>query len=196
MSVRPKVRFDVFKRDEFTCRYCGRTPPTVTLQLDHVIPRKEGGTDEIDNLATSCADCNQGKGAVPLSQQQSSKVLAQRRQEEMERAEQLDAYNQFLEERRDATDIAIEELCLTWREATSHKRPRSKAVWFDRMTPDHISAMRKFLRLLPKQLVVEAIEIACSRLAGEDNATNRFKYFCGVCWRTIKIHGAAGDDAK
>jgi len=51
----------VFKRDNYTCVYCGRKPPEVKLEVDHVLPKSKGGSDDIDNLATSCFDCNHGK---------------------------------------------------------------------------------------------------------------------------------------
>lgn len=38
-----KLRFDVFKRDKFQCVYCGRMPPDVTLEVDHIIPKACGG---------------------------------------------------------------------------------------------------------------------------------------------------------
>jgi 5-methylcytosine-specific restriction endonuclease McrA len=43
MAVTPKVRFEVFKRDNFTCRYCGRKTPEVVLEVDHVVPVAEDG---------------------------------------------------------------------------------------------------------------------------------------------------------
>ena len=61
MAISKKVRFEVFKRDEFTCRYCGQKPPGVVLEVDHVNPRASGGGDEEVNLVTSCFDCNRGK---------------------------------------------------------------------------------------------------------------------------------------
>lgn len=60
------MRFNVLKRDAFTCQYCGRTPPEVVLHVDHIVPESEGGRDELDNLLTACADCNLGKSAQPL----------------------------------------------------------------------------------------------------------------------------------
>ena len=33
-----KIRFDVFKRDSFTCSYCGQTPPSIILEIDHIEP--------------------------------------------------------------------------------------------------------------------------------------------------------------
>lgn len=57
------VRFDVFRRDNFTCVYCGRSSPAVTLHCDHVVAHSKGGSDEKENLVTACEDCNFGKGA-------------------------------------------------------------------------------------------------------------------------------------
>ena len=48
-----KLRFEVFKRDRFTCQYCGRMSPDVILEVDHIKPVAEGGEDEILNLITS-----------------------------------------------------------------------------------------------------------------------------------------------
>jgi HNH endonuclease len=67
MSVSKSVRFEVFARDAFTCQYCGRRPPDVVLELDHIHPRSKGGTDEIVNLLTSCYACNRGKSAKVIS---------------------------------------------------------------------------------------------------------------------------------
>lgn len=55
------LRFEVFKRDKFTCQYCGRSAPDVNLQIDHIHPVAKGGDNDILNLITSCADCNSGK---------------------------------------------------------------------------------------------------------------------------------------
>lgn len=60
-SLSKKIRFEVFKRDSFTCQYCGKSAPDVVLHVDHIIPVAEGGQNEILNLATSCFDCNMGK---------------------------------------------------------------------------------------------------------------------------------------
>lgn len=62
-GISQKLRFEIFQRDKFTCQYCGRTKDgdKVKLELDHIVPVSKGGTDEINNLTTSCRDCNQGK---------------------------------------------------------------------------------------------------------------------------------------
>lgn len=56
-----RIRFKVFKRDNFTCQYCGRIAPTVILEVDHINPISNGGDEYITNLITSCYDCNRGK---------------------------------------------------------------------------------------------------------------------------------------
>lgn len=63
INLSPKERFKILKRDNFTCRYCGRTAPAVKLHVDHVKPVSEGGTNARSNLIAACADCNFGKGA-------------------------------------------------------------------------------------------------------------------------------------
>jgi hypothetical protein len=67
MGVSAKRRFEVFDRDRFTCRYCGRSAPHVRLECEHVLARVHGGTDLPDNLVTSCFDCNRGKSARRLT---------------------------------------------------------------------------------------------------------------------------------
>lgn len=62
-AITPKIRFAVFSRDGFTCTYCGHLPPTVRLEIDHIVPLSQGGTNDPSNLVTSCVDCNRGKGS-------------------------------------------------------------------------------------------------------------------------------------
>jgi len=66
MGLPKSVRFEILKRDNFTCRYCGRASPEVVLNVDHVTPTSKGGTDDWDNLITSCFDCNAGKSGRPI----------------------------------------------------------------------------------------------------------------------------------
>jgi hypothetical protein len=60
-AVSLRTRYSVLQRDNFTCQYCGRSAPGVELNIDHRTPVSKGGSDEIDNLITSCAECNLGK---------------------------------------------------------------------------------------------------------------------------------------
>jgi 5-methylcytosine-specific restriction endonuclease McrA len=58
------VRWAVLKRDNYTCKKCGRSPgkdQTIELEIDHIMPVAKNGTNDIDNLETLCHECNQGK---------------------------------------------------------------------------------------------------------------------------------------
>lgn len=69
-STGKRLRFEVFKRDHFTCQYCGAQPPDAVLVLDHSVPVALGGETTFDNLITSCEICNQGKADLPLTTRQ------------------------------------------------------------------------------------------------------------------------------
>lgn len=60
-----KVRFsriNIFARDKNTCQYCGKKHQKTDLNLDHVIPKSQGGVSSWENVVTSCIDCNRRKG--------------------------------------------------------------------------------------------------------------------------------------
>ena len=105
MSVSTKTRFEVFKRDRFTCAYCGRTPPEVLLHVDHIIPKVDGGPDDIENLVTACQDCNLGKGARPLASRPASGPTAAELEERIEQAKQ---YLALMSEVRDIRDQLVD----------------------------------------------------------------------------------------
>jgi hypothetical protein len=54
-------RFGIFYRDGFRCVYCGGSPGRDNLEIDHLIPRSKGGSDDELNLVTACTKCNSGK---------------------------------------------------------------------------------------------------------------------------------------
>lgn len=51
-------RFRILHRDNFTCRYCGSRPGSDLLEVDHLVPRSRGGSDDDENLVTACKTCN------------------------------------------------------------------------------------------------------------------------------------------
>lgn len=85
-----KLRFEVFKRDAFTCQYCGKKAPDVVLEVDHIKPVSKGGKDELLNLVTACFDCNRGKRNIELSDDTAVKKQQNQLQELAELKEQLD----------------------------------------------------------------------------------------------------------
>jgi len=87
--ISKKTRFEVFKRDKFTCQYCGRMAPDVILEIDHIKPVAKGGTNNVLNLITSCRDCNRGKGKRPLSDNAVIKLQQEQLLDLADKAEQL-----------------------------------------------------------------------------------------------------------
>lgn len=64
---RPRVKLtrkEVFRRDNYTCQYCGRSGSPLTV--DHVIPKHLGGKHVWSNVVTACPDCNHRKGGRRL----------------------------------------------------------------------------------------------------------------------------------
>ncbi len=54
-------RRNIFKRDRFTCQYCGGQPGSEELTLDHVLPRAQGGRSRWENCVLACVACNHAK---------------------------------------------------------------------------------------------------------------------------------------
>ena len=75
MSVSKRTRFEVLKRDDFRCRYCGANAMQSLIEVDHVIPASKGGTDDAANLVAACWDCNHGKSDVPLEDRKLSDTI-------------------------------------------------------------------------------------------------------------------------
>ena len=89
-SISKKTRFEVFKRDSFTCQYCGRMAPDVILEVDHINPVANGGDNNIINLITSCIECNRGKGKRALNSKEELKKQQEILKELNKKREQLE----------------------------------------------------------------------------------------------------------
>lgn len=59
-------KLNVFRRDNYTCQYCGAQ--NVPLTIDHIIPKVRGGKDTWNNLVTACIACNNKKGNQELKE--------------------------------------------------------------------------------------------------------------------------------
>lgn len=59
-QISQNISWEVFRRDEYTCRYCGKND--VPLTVDHVILWEDGGPSIKENLVTSCKKCNRTRG--------------------------------------------------------------------------------------------------------------------------------------
>ena len=57
-SVVTFSRRNIYKRDHYTCQYCGHQPGGDALTIDHVVPRARGGESRWDNCVLACLSCN------------------------------------------------------------------------------------------------------------------------------------------
>lgn len=158
-TIGKKLRFEVFKRDKFTCQYCGEKAPEVILNVDHIDPVANGGTNEILNLITSCFSCNSGKSDRTLND--SSIVEKQRKQLEL------------LEERREQIELMLE-----WKKSLSN---------FDNDVVDMISdyinskiqplsvndngklSVAKWLKKFDTEKILDAVDISAKQYLKFDN---------------------------
>lgn len=164
-----RTRFEVFKRDLFTCQYCGRTPPAVVLECDHIDPVAGGGGDEETNLVTACEDCNRGKSAVPLSVV--PEALADRAARIAEAEEQIAGFREIMRQREERLVDDIWQIVAVLYGKTETTQARYQSV-------------KMFLGRMPFEAAHEAATIA--RRAKPYSDPQRFKYFAGVCWRKIR----------
>ena len=114
MTLSVRSRFEVFKRDGYTCGYCGRTPDDegVKLVVDHITPRSAGGSDDLTNLVTSCWECNSGKSDKSLEDK--APLLAQAQANTRERALQLDEYRKWQATLDDVTGSLVSRIWDEW----------------------------------------------------------------------------------
>lgn len=60
-TLTAKDKFLVACRDDFTCQYCGSVPGNDGLEIEHLIPVSQHGSDNSENLVAACVKCNRGK---------------------------------------------------------------------------------------------------------------------------------------
>lgn len=173
-----RQRFEAFKRDKFTCQYCGRRPPDVMLEADHIVPVSKGGPDTIENLTTSCTDCNRGKAAIGLG----NVAPAIAREPLLAEQERLEALQEMLERKADIQariDIATatreseyEIACFIWDKA------------WDLGVRTELTSVRTFLRRgLSIDDLHRALELTLDQAQGNGGSE---KYFYAICWKWIK----------
>ena len=110
-SISQKIRFEIFKRDKFTCQYCGEEAPKVILNIDHINPVKNGGDNDFTNLITSCFDCNSGKSARLLDDNHVVKKQKKSLNELQERRNQIEMMAQWREDLLCVNDLKVDKLC-------------------------------------------------------------------------------------
>lgn len=184
MAVTKRTRYEVLRRDNHACRYCGACAPDVPLTVDHVIPVALGGSDDPSNLVAACRACNSGKSSsspdAPLVADVAAEALAWGRAIEQYNATQLAD-----RKKRDAYVRRFERAWNAWRYGPADdKRQLPKPIdWKPTLWQFYATG-------LPIVEVEDAVEIAASnRMVDIDKV---FRYMCGVLWNKVdRMHEGA-----
>lgn len=176
MAVSKRLRYEVLRRDNHTCRYCGGAAPDVALTVDHVIPTALGGSDDPSNLVAACRDCNSGKSATPPGAPLVADVAA----DQLRWGLAMRATAETFQANVDARAAVREQFLRGWEQWTygspdAREHLPMPGDWG--ATIDRLVAGGHTVPLL----------LDCVRIAMESRADpeSTWRYFCGVAWRRL-----------
>ena len=155
-TISKRLRFEVFKRDSFKCQYCGSSAPDAILHIDHVHPVSKGGDNDITNLVTACASCNNGKSDKLLSDKHATEMQMKQLQELSERREQLEMLMQW---RAEIVDIEDKYLDFFIDEVNKKIFPAS-------VNDNGLASARKWLKKFSIDELINALDISSDK--GDD----------------------------
>jgi hypothetical protein len=173
MTVSKSLRFQVLRRDNHTCRYCGRSAPEVRITVDHVVPEALGGPDTAENLMAACSDCNAGKSATPPD----AARVADVRDDALKWSAAVRAVAQEMVADVARLDRSRAEFEVEWYRWNTRSGPAPlPGNW--RETVDNFVAVG-----LPMPVLLECINITMGRSKVGPDA--KFRYMCGVAWKRV-----------
>ncbi len=166
MAISKRLRFEVFKRDGYTCQYCGASAPETVIQVDHIVPVSLGGRDEPANLLTACVACNSGKGS---SSGQDAEVAPV----DLVAVKWAKAIQATAEDRR------------RYRKAEKVAHDSFRSAWpFNSIPDDWKNSLTNFVRMgLTADDLLHFLAQAYERTEGMDWC---WKYFCKVSWSEVR----------
>jgi len=166
MAVSKRTRFEVLRRDDYTCRYCRSKDNELTI--DHVVPVSLGGTDEPANLVAACRDCNFGKS----SSSPDASLVEQVDKDAIRWAAAMKRATTIATRKRRATKKTLDQFRECW---DSWKYPSGKTV------PLPVDWEDAILRQLDSGLAMDDLEHAVrATMTKPWVKTDEFRYFMGV----------------
>lgn len=176
-TVSKRLRYEVLRRDNHTCRYCGGTAPDVKLTIDHVLPVALGGEDLAGNLVAACSDCNAGKAASNPDAGLVDDVQA----DAIRWANAIRQATELLAQERSFRDFVRTTFEQAWKSyGWTDGRGRRHEVPLPSGWGTSIDAINR--AGLEGDELVEAVAVAMARKTVND----RFRYFCGVAWTMVR----------
>jgi hypothetical protein len=164
-----RLRFKIFARDGFKCRYCGKTSADAILVVDHIHPVCEGGTDDPENLATACEPCNQGKSGFTLDAAATPAPTPNPLLLAQELQEQKAAFD-LIRKQRAMTDGAKQDLCNYWCEALNCPD----------ITERNLNTLVSFVEKHGIRLVCRWIDILAASRKCPGDEDRQMQYLCGI----------------
>jgi hypothetical protein len=169
-AISKGLRFYIFSRDNFTCRYCGRQSDVVPLHVDHVTPVCRGGTNDEENLITACQDCNLGKsGKLPSYAAPSEADRLRMAQERNEQAAAAHAVKNARESRAAICKEVLNYYC--------------QARGVEEMDSRTLNTISRYALDLGAELVFDWIDSAVSNL-GPYKSDEKFGMYISGCRRS------------
>jgi hypothetical protein len=158
-GIKKSVRFEVFKRDSFTCQYCGRSAPNVILHVDHIMPVAKGGEDDITNLVTSCVDCNLGKSDRELTDDAAIQKRKKQLDELQERRDQLEMMMEWQRGLVDLEGEVVNQAAFFWADLV---RPYS-------LTEPGLAELRKTIKKHGLSETLESMRASAAQYLKQDD---------------------------
>jgi hypothetical protein len=175
-TVSKRLRYEILRRDNYACRYCGRSAPEVKLTVDAVVPEALGGSHKDPaNLVAACADCNSGK----TSTSPDAPLVADVAQDAFRWSQAMTVAAQRLQEdvgRREAAYADFDGWWGTWT-CGPDKQPLPR--------PDNWrNSIDSFLAAgLPLDVLRWCVNRAMGSRA---DPSQTWRYMCGVAWRRAR----------
>lgn len=181
MAVTKRTRYEVLRRDNHTCRYCGVSVPEAKLAVDHVTPLALGGSDDPSNLVAACIDCNAGKASTSpdAALVEDVKALDLKWAGAIKR---VAAARGRQRRKEDRYACAFYDYWILWKNGRGEVVP---------MPNNWEIGIRRFYELgLTIDDLMRCVDIAMGNLKVSRDET--YRYFAGCAWRTVtEIQDAA-----
>lgn len=178
MPVTKRLRYEVLRRDNHTCRYCGATAPDVKLTIDHVIPQALGGPDEPANLVAACEPCNSGKSSIPAD----SPIVSNVAEDALRWSQAMKTAAETAHADYQARAAYRELFRAAWTQWSTGSGENKQPIQLDDNWQNSLDNFRE--AGLPDWELEEAVRAAMS--AKKVTPENTFRYFCGICWGKIR----------
>jgi hypothetical protein len=176
MAVSKRLRYEVLRRDNHACRYCGASAPDVKLNVDHVIPKALGGVDTPSNLVTACTDCNAGK----TSSNPDATLVAEVSDDTLRWGAAMTQAAENLRQQQKPKEEYRNAFLVEWNRWHLGKDDTNKVP----LPVDWKQAIERFrVAGVPEWMWADIVDVSMANQ--KVTPDNTFRYCCGVAWNKV-----------